>query len=177
MLVANETAESTSCARIHAYITRLAVMPPDTSISVKEIHQMCNDVFGAWHPDDGVELRDVILSKLSWYNEDKRGSEYSRRARVVHAEIGTMQAALGCVAFPARLHNERTIHQEDYPSVGPNITPTDEEKGVPIVVRIVDESTCNTKEEFIGMLVDSVILQLQPRHGARAYYQVCRPTF
>lgn len=95
MLVASETAESTACARIRLHLARLEVMPPNTAISVTDIHQMFNDVNKLLHPDDGETLKEVIKARLTWFNADKRGFEYSMPALVVRVDLIAMQAALG----------------------------------------------------------------------------------
>lgn len=97
MLVANETAESTACARIQRHLFDLAAMSPSAPVDGTRIHQMLNDVFRAWHHDDGVDLREILMAKLQWYHVDKRARGYTKPAMLVHAEMATLDAALGIV--------------------------------------------------------------------------------
>ena len=98
MVVAMERVECTALAKIRRHTAALSAMvvgKPDAHIGVTEIHQYLNDIFTASSEDDGRCLRDLLLSKLMWYNVDKRGEDYTCPASVVLAELSTLTSALG----------------------------------------------------------------------------------
>eukprot|EP00966_Prymnesium_polylepis_P065178 1512807-Prymnesium_polylepis.1 len=72
-----EAAMGTAIARIRWSIATVSAMHPSKRLGVKEIHQYFNGIFALCVEDDGHDLRNVLKSRLLWYNSDKRGDDYT----------------------------------------------------------------------------------------------------
>jgi hypothetical protein len=95
LLVAVEVAARTAPALTRRMAEFVATFGDDDKIGVTVIHQHLNDIYDAWVPDDGREVRDVLRSMIGWYNIDRRGAGYACSARVVGSQVDNIVAAFG----------------------------------------------------------------------------------
>lgn len=98
MAITAEISETTAVAKIYKHmlaLKELLVKDACHKLGVKDVHQCLNDILTAFNADDGQELKDLLISKLFWYNADKRGHGYTVRAAVVYGEIAMLLYAMG----------------------------------------------------------------------------------
>jgi hypothetical protein len=99
MLSLTEAVDDTASTVVERAIAKFGGFDPDEPVSVTDFHSTLNEVLGTLCDDDGADARSAVLSKVAYFNADKRGSGFTCRAAMVEAEFAALRVALG--------HNKR----------------------------------------------------------------------
>ena len=99
-LVVDEAAAATAQTIISQAGAKYARYDPLAAVAVQEIHADLNTAFRSTTEEDGAVLRECLLSKLQWYNSDKRGVDHTVIASVAAAEFAVLAAATTVVTVP-----------------------------------------------------------------------------